>query len=332
MKKQLIPYGIILTLLVINLSGCTSNTSVNFKKFTSTQGDFSVMMPDTPLENTKTIDSTLGPLKLYSFANEKDNVAYIVMYSDYPRSGLVNYTANKILDNVRNGGVASSSGVLDYELLISKNGYPGREIKISNSNMVIINRFYLVENRLYQVMISTLPDNANLKTNGEFLDSFIVLSKTNTVSDLGWSDSIFEVGMNPPPGWSIDQNQTQGQGLVTFYSQDFNQSIWVAWINTTNLTVGGFSQNLIDIYRRDLTNFYLVSNNTRTIDGKDACEFVYTYSSSTGFNEARNKEKGVVIDYNNGEGILYLLYSAPLTSYTTSLNDFEATLSSLKTL
>jgi len=157
----------------------------SWETFSSPKGGFAVSMPSPPVEKKQVVNTPIPQLDVYSFTVElKGNPAahrgavfYAVYYSDYPDTHVQQTEPEKILDAARDGGVASSRGHLISELIISLDGYPGRDIRIALPTIRAVMRFriYLVRQRLYQLAVVTSKDEASSQDIGQFLDSFRLL-------------------------------------------------------------------------------------------------------------------------------------------------------------
>lgn len=170
------PKLLVLLALAILLIGCQRST---WEEFSSSEGAFSILMPGTPTEQTKTVNTAVGPIDAYFFLLERKDIAYMVGYSDYPDTVVQKTNPDAILEGARNGAVANVQGKLLNELIISLNGYPGRELKIepAGGKGTIKAKIFIVGNRLYQVMVVTPKEKAFSKNVRRFLDSFKFLGK-----------------------------------------------------------------------------------------------------------------------------------------------------------
>ena len=115
------------------------------------------------------MDSAAGPLQLHQFLVEDGNVAYIVMYNDYPN---VPQDQQVFFNNVRDGGANAVKGKVTKEKVISKQGYPGRAFDIETTDTLLLQDVYLVGKRLYQIILGVpkadkMPSQAN-----QFFSSF----------------------------------------------------------------------------------------------------------------------------------------------------------------
>jgi len=139
---------IVALLLFVSAAGIHAETAM--QEFASENGGFSISMPGTPKESVQNVDSAAGPLALHQFIVEDGNVAYIVMYNDYPQ---VPDSQETFFNNVRDGGVNAVKGTLKKEKVIARQGYPGRAFDIDTADTVLYQDVYLVGKRLYQVIL-----------------------------------------------------------------------------------------------------------------------------------------------------------------------------------
>ncbi len=161
-----------LALIAMTLASCQT---AGWKEFRSAEGSFSVMMPGTPEEQAQTIDTLAGAVDAYLFVLADEDAAYLVSYSDYPNIVVQQSNSDDILDGVRDGEAANVRGLLLSEQIISLDDYPGRELKIDtlDGKVTIRSRIYLVNNRLYQVVVVIPKDHPTSDKNiDKFLESF----------------------------------------------------------------------------------------------------------------------------------------------------------------
>ena len=155
--------------ITIAIFGCQMSTPLT--EFVSEEGNFSVMMPGTPTEES---ESTAEGIDIHMFSAESGSTAYVVGYSDFPQE-IIDVTDPEMLLGFAQDG-AVGSGALISEAPITLNGYPGKDLKFEEASegLIIYARIYLVDNRLYQVIATT--EDSDMPTEiSEFLDSFKLL-------------------------------------------------------------------------------------------------------------------------------------------------------------
>jgi hypothetical protein len=145
--------------------------------FVSDSGQFEIAAPAPFEETQQSVETPVGPVEIYTFTAETENTAYVVAYSDYPAEIIEQTDPQALLDSSRDGAVNNLGGTLISEEVIDLAGNPGRSLVISaNANQeqtaTINSRIYLVENRLYQVLVVSPEGTESLEESSSFLDSF----------------------------------------------------------------------------------------------------------------------------------------------------------------
>jgi hypothetical protein len=137
--------------------------------YSSRQGDFIAQMPVEPrvTEQALTIDDVQVvnnvALALTQFA------VFAVSYADLPP----NISGSKnLLDKVRKGVIAGISGKLKSNSNISHKGYAGREFQAIAESGLYTSRIFLVNNRLYQLVVVGVPGKVSADEVTHFLSSF----------------------------------------------------------------------------------------------------------------------------------------------------------------
>jgi hypothetical protein len=151
---------------------CTNEKTAELKAFSPDGGGFSIMLPGTPELQTQTVNTAAGPIVVKMYIVNDNGMAYIVSYNDYPQEAMDQTTPEQVLDGARDGAVANVYGKLLSETILSLDGYPGRQINVGVGDNGIKARIYLVNNRLYNVMVSGPGQKLTTKTVGDVLESF----------------------------------------------------------------------------------------------------------------------------------------------------------------
>lgn len=173
-----------IVLLIILNSVLVTNGFTQKKMWTefNPTGDFSVNMPGQPQHKTQDTYSNVGTLRLniYSYQpsdSKKDNLVYMIMYSDYPEGSVTSDNKESLpvfFRNAVDGAVRNVNGVLLSEKDIEIQGYPGKEIQIGyQGGVIIINmRQYLVKNRTYILQVMTPKEKQDNEFTTKFFESF----------------------------------------------------------------------------------------------------------------------------------------------------------------
>jgi hypothetical protein len=162
------------TLLVI--SGCGQR----WQSYSSTAGGFSVSMPGVPTYSKETLHPAGMTVDLHKFklVFDGESLGYSVMYADFPAQIARAVGPEKLLDFAQSGATMDPGVRLIARRGISLGVNPGREISVETSNgLVCKDRFYVVNQRLYQV-IAAVPKADKLSSDmTRFLDSFRLLKR-----------------------------------------------------------------------------------------------------------------------------------------------------------
>lgn len=152
-----------------------------WKPFSSKEGGFTVLMPGTPSQIKLPIDSQEGATTLIGFRVIRKNEAnYMVGYADVPAGVKLNTLAerNKFLTEVATGFSTSLQGRILNQQTVNLGRYPGREIRVQFPQGVKgRQRLYLVNRRLYQLVVMTGKESSLSKSIQGFMDSFKLLSQ-----------------------------------------------------------------------------------------------------------------------------------------------------------
>ena len=147
------------------------------------------------------------------------------------------------------------------------------------------------------------------------------------LSGLGYSNTDYGFGFDPPIGWTSDESGLMGT-IVIFYGpteDNFTVNIVVTAGKLENEeTLSGSIDETIDYYKNYFTNFTLISSNSRTINDMPAHEIIYTYIQGV----YNLKQKQVLVEKNRKT--IILTYSASINSYDNYLNDFEQSAGSIE--
>jgi len=164
----------------------------SWKEYKPESGHFTILFPGTPQEETQKLnvgqsEIIIRTLKLHELA------IYSVMYSDYPVAVANPEAARGILDFTAKEGVEMYKAEPLDRQEITLEGHPGRYLKQRLPDGLVMRlKFYLVGQKLYQLMITTPQEEGATDeqrrfydaTAGKFLDSF-KLAPATTVAPGG---------------------------------------------------------------------------------------------------------------------------------------------------
>ena len=132
-----------------------------WKEFSSTVGGFKVALPGNPTETSKTIEYRFREFTRHTFTLETGFGVFLVSYSDLPVNLAEPDEIEEFLNHhMHEAEVASSQGKLLSKTEIELDGYPGRELIAKTPDSTFRMKYYMVEQRFYQIAISTPNDPA----------------------------------------------------------------------------------------------------------------------------------------------------------------------------
>jgi hypothetical protein len=148
-----------------------------WKEFRSNEGGFSVLMPGTPTPNKVSVNTASGVKEVYTVTlNEGELNEYIIAYSKYPKTDSKKVSTDKLFHDIRNGILLAQQGNLRSEAAITLDGYSGKEIAVERPDGVITTaRFYVVDDRFYQLSVKAKTNEREPEAPKRFLDSFKLL-------------------------------------------------------------------------------------------------------------------------------------------------------------
>jgi hypothetical protein len=141
----------------------------------SGEGRFEVLMPEKLQATKSTVKTRIGDVEAFVFQSTGADRAYVLMYNDYPAALVRGNPAEALLDGAREGGLAKvAGGKLKAEQKIQRGGHPGRDllIEVMGGRYFIRDRLYLVEGRLYQLIVAGPEEFVRGPDAGKFFDSF----------------------------------------------------------------------------------------------------------------------------------------------------------------
>lgn len=192
--------------------------SKSWKEFSSKEGQFNVLFPATPTEQTQIVDSPFGKLLMHLFILKTFGY-YEVAYVDFPATdGIKDIKA--YFNGVREGVLRGTQA----QLLEEKDDYhfaiPGRYFKTQLPNG-LINRvnLYFARNRSYLISIALPEKNADAESlkfyegiATKFLSSFKIVPDIDAAKGDRFGDPIGAKPLAPPSGGGIDVDPVLSNG------------------------------------------------------------------------------------------------------------------------
>jgi hypothetical protein len=146
-------------------------------------GGFRIEMPGIPQVATRVIQHAAGPLTLTKADAEFGDSFFTVSYVDMPVDKMKTFSADKLLDGARDGGIAGmtidgNKAALRSEDRLTVSGYPARHlvVEIPSLRLVSIMRIVLVRNRQISFGVGGPAGSETRPSVARFINSFAVLT------------------------------------------------------------------------------------------------------------------------------------------------------------
>jgi hypothetical protein len=149
----------------------TSNDS-GWVKFTSDEGLFSVLMPETPTDKTETSDSSHGPYTTHLFIVRDTTSVYLIGYVDYDPS--FNFNRQAELEANRDNFVKGITATLVSTHPTIIDGYSALEFTAETADRTFKSRVLMVGRRPYQIVIGSPKGMDDSALVNRFFNSFKV--------------------------------------------------------------------------------------------------------------------------------------------------------------
>jgi len=149
-----------------------------WKEFKPQGIGYSIEMPGEWTVTSQDVAAAGGTLKAYLATVNMGARSYVTVYVRYPDETLRGTPVKTMLDGVRDGIVGSVKGKLRSEENIVVSNLPARQIIVDvPQDLVLVNRFFLMESTLVQALV-TGPSNVENEANTKrFLDSLKVVPR-----------------------------------------------------------------------------------------------------------------------------------------------------------
>ena len=137
--------------------------------YSSATGRFAVLTPVEPRVTEQGLE--VGGVKVLNnvFLALTQFAVFSVSYADFPPK---TSKSKSLLDNVRKGVINGIKGTLISSSNISYKGHSGREFQASSDSGLYTSRIFLVNARLYQLVVVAVPGKVSAEDVHRFLNSF----------------------------------------------------------------------------------------------------------------------------------------------------------------
>lgn len=266
----------------------------NWYTTTSFGGTFSVRTPEPPTLETEQVPLDFGSMKvyLYKYDDKAINSFYVVSFNDYPPYFRESIEGD-FFRHVVSRSVEKLGGTLLLEKDISTHEFEGREIEVlAEREFVIRARFYLVGNRMYQVMLGATKDRAYTEENEAYFKSFrLINDRENKWFRLQLGHASVELPAEP----TVQQtavNSIHGQVHTFSYETSGRQTNLDYLLNLSHYP-DGFKIKNEDVFYRSLL-YKLADRVSGVLIKEEDIKF--------------NKFKGKYIEMGSGTDVLYRGY------------------------
>lgn len=140
--------------------------------FTSEEGRFSVLMPETPTDKTETEDSAHGPFTTHLFIVRDTTSVYLIGWVDYDPS--FNFNRQAELEANRDNFVKGVKARLLSTRPTIIDGYSAIEFTAETDDRIFKSRVYMVGRRPYQIVIGSPKGQDDSVNVNRFFKSFKV--------------------------------------------------------------------------------------------------------------------------------------------------------------
>jgi len=137
--------------------------------YTSAAGRCRFLMPAEPRVTEQSLETGAGKLVNNVFLALTQFAVFSVSYADIPPN---TPKSKSLLDSVRKGVLNGIKGTLISSSNISHKGYPGREFQALSDSGTYTARIFLVNARLYQLVVVAVPGKVPSADVHRFLNSF----------------------------------------------------------------------------------------------------------------------------------------------------------------
>jgi hypothetical protein len=142
-------------------------------------GQFSVNFPGPVKESTQNVDTSAGTATAHILSYRSREAIYTALYSDYPAGAVGKAPVDVVYAGAINGAVQKAGGTLRSSTPIQVGNITGREAVLdapSKAETVRV-RYFLVGDRLYQVMYDGPTGTEKSPQAMSFLDSFQITTR-----------------------------------------------------------------------------------------------------------------------------------------------------------
>lgn len=174
---------LLLVLCLAMLAACGSRSE--WQDLVVPEGGFAVLMRGQPEYVRQQLDTPAGKMSAHLYSADRPDAYYAVGYSDYPLALVLAASPDQIFAGARDTWVKRIQGKLSGSSPLKLAGkYPGlrftAEGTFKDKETFVDGRLYLVDQRLYQVIVMGRKSELSQGVVNRFLDSFQLIPITET--------------------------------------------------------------------------------------------------------------------------------------------------------
>jgi len=145
--------------------------------YQSESGQYTIRFPGAPNTSSDTVLADVGPITMHSCQFEnRDGVAYMVSYADYPQSMVDTRDKRELLQSGKRTVVRSMElSALDVEEEVLLGDHPGLDFQGHSESYYVVFRVFMVGNRLYQIAMMREGEYVSEEERVAFMESFQLL-------------------------------------------------------------------------------------------------------------------------------------------------------------
>jgi len=189
---------------------------------TSFGGGFTAFLPEKPVIaiSRQSTANSFQNVNLFKFEDKATKMFNTVSYSDYPQDMKID--AESFFDELVTKAVSSIGGILLVETNIGTSYLEGREIEVAiDEDYFMRARFYLVDNRLYQIMLGGSKQRAYSKQSEAFLNCLHIMNQKNAPwFTLNLGSARFELPAHPNSGMHSMKTENGSIALYRYQYED----------------------------------------------------------------------------------------------------------------
>lgn len=141
---------------------------------------FAIHFPNEPEYTSEAVPSPLGDIAFHIYMLEEDDIVYMLGFNEYPEEFMSSIADKEALFQGAIEGASSGAQVAVVEQKdISLGQHEGKQVKYEGSydgeNVTIYQQVFLVENRMYQLNVTTASENDFHEDIQSFFNSFEII-------------------------------------------------------------------------------------------------------------------------------------------------------------